>query len=47
MKNLKEPTDKCVAIQPKNLNLMIIPARVIDIYGNRIGSGKGYYDKYL
>jgi len=26
---------------------MIIPAKVIDIFGNRIGSGKGYYDKYL
>ncbi|HMQ11090.1 MAG TPA: 5-formyltetrahydrofolate cyclo-ligase [Oligoflexia bacterium] len=28
-------------------DLMLIPGRVFDIFGNRIGRGAGYYDKFL
>lgn len=28
-------------------DLMLIPGRVFDVFGNRIGRGAGYYDKFL
>lgn len=44
--NIYEPTT------PEEINLeildcVIIPARAIDIEGNRLGRGKGYYDRFL
>ena len=40
-------------ITPEELNCLekidciVVPARAIDIEGNRLGRGKGYYDKFL
>lgn len=31
----------------ENIDLLIIPALAIDKFGNRIGKGKGYYDKAM
>ncbi len=44
--NIKEPITK----EEKNLDILdciIVPARAIDIEGNRLGRGKGYYDRFL
>ena len=41
---IREPS-KDVRID--NINLMIIPGICFDKFGNRIGYGKGYYDRYL
>ncbi len=35
------------AIAPKNIDLVLIPLLAYDADGNRVGYGKGYYDKFL
>ncbi len=42
-----EPNNSCAVIPPEELDLIFIPAVAIDTHGNRIGMGKGYYDRYL
>ena len=41
------PIPKTIEIPTDIPNLIIIPGRYFDIYGNRIGRGKGHYDKFL
>ena len=45
---IKQP--KSEKIQPEsvnNIDIVIVPGIAFDIKGNRIGHGKGYYDKFL
>ena len=39
-----EPVHDCKELKP---NIVFIPAVAVDIYGNRVGYGAGYYDKTL
>ena len=34
-------------IKPKKLQVVFVPLLAYDFYGNRVGYGKGYYDKFL
>ncbi|MBR1943336.1 5-formyltetrahydrofolate cyclo-ligase [bacterium] len=43
--NTLEPTTK--AVNPENLELIIIPALMADKNNYRLGYGKGYYDRFL
>jgi 5-formyltetrahydrofolate cyclo-ligase len=36
-----------VKIDPKDIGIMFVPLVAFDKKGNRVGYGKGYYDKYL
>lgn len=48
--NIPEPTDEFArqhAIEPEQLDLIILPGSVFDIRGGRFGYGGGYYDRLL
>ena len=44
--SINEPTSTDV-IQPESIDFFIVPGVAFDYAGNRLGRGKGYYDKYL
>jgi len=44
--NIPEPVDG-ILINPKKLDVVFIPLLAFDKCGNRIGYGKGYYDRFL
>lgn len=44
---IPEPPAEAPLCEPDEHALCIVPALSFDVYGNRIGYGKGYYDKYL
>ena len=44
--NILEPLENKI-IDPKDIDLVILPMLVCDLKGNRVGYGKGYYDRYL
>ena len=44
--NIPEPTDTDI-VDPGVLDLVIIPMLAFDTKGNRVGYGKGYFDRYL
>jgi len=44
--SIPEPVDG-IEIQPNKLDVVFIPLLAFDKYGNRIGYGKGFYDKFL
>ena len=48
-KGIKEPVGTVFFQIEKSdeKSVMILPGSVFDIYGNRCGYGKGYYDRYL
>lgn len=41
---IMEPNCNCKKLEP---NIVFVPAVAVDIYGNRVGYGAGYYDKTL
>jgi len=44
--NIPEPVDTVIA-KPADIDLVIIPMLICDQQGNRVGYGKGFYDRYL
>lgn len=44
---LLEPNEKCEIVNPKNIGFVIVPCLTCDPFGNRLGYGGGYYDRYL
>lgn len=44
--NILEPLENGV-VNPEGIDLVLVPMLVCDVKGNRVGYGKGYYDRYL
>ncbi len=44
---IPEPRNKCFPIEPEELDVMFIPLLHADLKGNRLGYGRGFYDRYL
>lgn len=44
--NIPEPVDG-IEIQPNKIEVVFIPLLAFDKQGNRVGYGKGFYDKFL
>ncbi len=44
--NIKEPTGDNI-IDPTEIDVVIVPGVAFDLNGNRVGRGKGYYDRLL
>jgi 5-formyltetrahydrofolate cyclo-ligase len=43
-----EPCPECLqAVDPQEIELVLIPGVAFDAQGNRIGLGKGFYDRFL
>lgn len=45
-RGIDEPVDGMV-LSPAELEMILVPVLAFDVYGNRVGYGKGYYDRYL
>ena len=47
MFDILEPSKNSLLVSPYTIDLFLIPALAVDIRGNRLGSGKGFFDRFL
>ena len=44
---IPEPCEKSAVIRPEDIDFAVVPGMAFDPWGNRLGRGGGYYDRYL
>lgn len=42
-----EPGEEACRVSKDEISVIFIPGQAFDFYGNRLGRGKGFYDRYL
>lgn len=45
--SIPEPKTSCPVVSPEEADLVVVPGLAFDRSGQRIGSGAGFYDKWL
>ena len=45
--DILQPKKNCLKVKPKEIDLILLPSVCIDKFGNRIGYGKGFFDRFL
>jgi len=45
--NIDEPKKNCPAVDTKDIDILILPGRAFDKVGTRLGSGRGFFDRFL
>jgi len=44
---VREPASSCAKIPLNQFDLVLVPGMAFDLHGNRLGRGKGFYDRLL
>ncbi|HEY1489955.1 MAG TPA: 5-formyltetrahydrofolate cyclo-ligase [Verrucomicrobiae bacterium] len=45
--DVSEPLPSCVEIPLNKFDLVLVPGMAFDLHGNRLGRGRGFYDRIL
>jgi 5-formyltetrahydrofolate cyclo-ligase len=45
--SVREPASGCAEIPLDNFDLVLVPGMAFDLHGNRLGRGRGFYDRLL
>lgn len=46
-RHIQEPSQACKAIDPEEIDIVLVPGTCFTPEGHRLGMGAGYYDRYM